>query len=215
MCSLPSLPLKGDRIRNPITPCSTAISPPIFLRLPQSSSVAMAASHPHLFKPSATDKNEICKLIMSHFLPNREVLQWRPVTGEDIPTPNTNKIVVFTSFFQHGFGLPICDFLCGLLDHYQIDLVHLNPNSIRQISIFVHLCEAYLGIPLTFSLFKNYFFLKYQLSAANWKVIGGVGLQTRPCAGFLDLPLKISLWGWRRTWLYSENHEPSFPSFIG
>jgi hypothetical protein len=41
----------------------------------------MASSHPHLFQS-----------------PIAEVLQWRPATGEDIPTPNTNKIVVFASF---------------------------------------------------------------------------------------------------------------------
>jgi hypothetical protein len=104
------------------------------------------------------------------------MLQWRPTAGEDIPTPNMNEIVVFSSFFQHGFGLPACDFLHGLLDHYQIELVHLNPNSILHITVFFHLCEAYLGIPPSFPLFKNYFFLKYQPSAANWKVVGGVGL---------------------------------------
>jgi hypothetical protein len=153
----------------------------------------MAASHPHLFQPFIADENEIWKLIASHFLPNREVLQWHPAADEDIPTPNTNEIVGFTSFFQHGFGLPAYDFLRGLLNHYQIELVHLNPNSILQISVFVHLCEAYLGIQPNFPLFKNYFFLKYQPSATNQKVIGGVGLQTHPRGSFLDLPLKNSL----------------------
>jgi hypothetical protein len=78
------------------------------------------------------------------------MLQWRPAIGEDLPTPNTNEIVVFSSFFQRGFGLPACDFFHRLLDHYQIELVHLNSNSILQIAIFVHLCEAFLGIPPNF-----------------------------------------------------------------
>jgi hypothetical protein len=86
------------------------------------------------------------------------VLQWRPAVGEDIPTPNTNEIVVFSSFFQRGFGLSVCDFFRGLIDHYQIELVHLNPNFVLQIVVFVHLCEAFLGIPPNFFLFKNYFF---------------------------------------------------------
>jgi hypothetical protein len=154
--------------------------------------VHITASHPHQFQLSVADENEICKLITSHLLPDHEVLQWRPTAAADIPTPNTNGILVFASF-QCGFGLPVHDFLCGLLDHYQIELVHLNPNSILHIIVFVHLCEAYLRIPPNFPLFKNYFFLKYQLSAANQKVIGGVDLQTRPRAGFLDLPLRKSL----------------------
>jgi hypothetical protein len=136
---------------------------------------------------------------------NGTVLQWHPTAGEDLPTPNTNKIVVFPSF-QSGFGLLGCNFFRRLLDHYQIELVHLNPNSILQIDIFVHLCEAFLAIPPNFPLFKNYFFLKYQPSTANRKVIGGIGLQTHPHAGFLDLPLKSSLWGWHRTSFYCKNH---------
>jgi hypothetical protein len=62
---------------------------------------------------------------------------------------------MFSSFFQHGFGLPAYDSLCELLDHYKIELVHLNPNSILQIVVFVHLCGAFLGIPPNFPLFKN------------------------------------------------------------
>jgi hypothetical protein len=84
--------------------------------------------------------------------------------------PIQMKIVVFSSF-QRGFGLLACNFFRGLLDHYQIKLVHRNPNSILQTAVFVHLYEAFLGISLNFSLFKIYFFLKYQSSSANRKVI--------------------------------------------
>jgi hypothetical protein len=159
----------------------------------------MAASYPHLFQMFIADGSEIRKLVANHILPHRVVLQWRPATGEDLPTSNKNEIVVFSSIFQRGFGLPACDFFRILLDHYQIELVHLNSNSILQIAVFVHLCEAFLGIPPNFPSFKNYFFLEYQLSASNHKVIKGVGLQTRPRTGFLDLPMKTSLWGWHRT----------------
>jgi hypothetical protein len=78
----------------------------------------------------------------------------------------------------------------------------------------MYLCEAFLAIPPNFPLFKSYFFLKYQPSADNRKVIGGVGLQTRPRSGFLDLPMKTSLKGWHKSWFYCKNHEPSLPSFI-
>jgi hypothetical protein len=127
--------------------------------------------------------------------------------------PIQMKIVVFSSF-QRGFGLLACNFFRGLLDHYQIKLVHRNPNSILQTAVFVHLYEAFLGISLNFSLFKIYFFLKYQSSSANRKVIWGMGLQTHPHAGFLDLPLKTSLRGWHMTWLYCENHEPCLPPCV-
>jgi hypothetical protein len=74
---------------------------------------------------------------------------------EDIPMPNTNEIIVSTTFFQHEFGLPACDFFRGLLHHYKIELIQLNPNSILHIVVFVHLCEAYLVVLPNFTLFKH------------------------------------------------------------
>jgi hypothetical protein len=124
----------------------------------------MAASRLEMFQKSTTYESEIWKLVRNHFLPDREVLRWRLANEEDIPTPNTNEIVVLSSFFQHGFGIPTCEFLYGLLHHYEIELVHLNPNPILQIIVFVHLCEAFLDEPPNFTLFKSYFLLKYQPS---------------------------------------------------
>jgi hypothetical protein len=115
----------------------------------------MAASHPHMFKQSIMDESEILKLVDNHFLSDRVVLQWWPAAREDIPTPNTKEVMVFSSFFQWGFGLLPCDFLRGLLQHYRIELIHLNPNSILKIAIFFHLYEAFHGIPPNFPLFKN------------------------------------------------------------
>jgi hypothetical protein len=94
---------------NLISPSIVTISPPFFSHLPllRSHSLStmprfsqtMAASHPHLFQASTTDESEICKLVANYFLPDRVVLQWHPATGEDTPTPNTNEIVVLSSFF--------------------------------------------------------------------------------------------------------------------
>jgi hypothetical protein len=162
---------------------------------------------------SVADESEIRKLIANHFLPYRVVLQWHLSAGEDLPTHNTNEIVVFSSSFQHGFGLLACDFFCGLLNHYQIELVHLNLNSVLEIAVFIHLCEAFLGVPPNFPLSKSYF-LKYQLSTANHKVIRCVGLQTYSRTSLLDLPMKTSLRGWHRTWFYCENHEPNLAHFV-
>jgi hypothetical protein len=125
--------------------------------------------------------------------------------------PSCNGVLPLGKIFLHPIQLRLwcslpssnadlasLNFLCRLLDHYQIELIHLNPNSILQIAIFVHLCETFLGISPKFPLFKNYFFLKYYPSATNRKVIGGVGLQTHPHTGFIDPPLKTSIQGWAR-----------------
>jgi hypothetical protein len=162
-----------------------------------------------MFQISTADESELLKLVKNRFLQDRAMLQWWPVKGEDIPTPNTKKIVMLTPFFQRGFGLPTCKFLCDLLHHNQIELVHLNPNSVLQIVIFVQLCESFLAIPPNFPLFKSYFFLKYQPSANNWKVVGGISIQTHPHNGFLDLLMKTSLKGWHSPGFIAKTMNPA------
>ena len=49
-------------------------------------------------------------------------------------------------FLIRGLALPASPFFCGLLDFNSLNLTHLNPNSVLQIVVFVHLCEAFLGI---------------------------------------------------------------------
>jgi hypothetical protein len=80
-----------------LCPLHDQLSPQYFTS--SSPSPTMAASHPHLFQQSVMDENKIHKLVKNHSLPDRAMLQWRPVAGEDIPTPNTKEIVVFSSFF--------------------------------------------------------------------------------------------------------------------
>jgi hypothetical protein len=62
----------------------------------------------------------------------------------------------------------------------KIKLVHFNPNSVLQVVVFIHLCEAYLAVLPNFALFKHYFFLKYQPSATKDQVMGSIGIQTLP-----------------------------------
>jgi hypothetical protein len=45
------------------------------------------------------DESEIRKLVDDHLLPSHAVLKRRSAKDEDIPSPNTNEIVVSNSFF--------------------------------------------------------------------------------------------------------------------
>jgi hypothetical protein len=100
-------------------------------------------------------------------LSDREVAGWRPTRGEAFPTPNSNELVVFTGFFLQGFGILVHPFLLGLLEYYEISLCNLGPNSILRVTVFIHFCEAYLGILPHFNLFRHFFCLKLR---------GGLGL---------------------------------------
>jgi hypothetical protein len=50
----------------------------------------------HPFQQSVADEIEIHKLAENHFLLDRTMLQWYPAAGENIPTPNTKDIMVFS-----------------------------------------------------------------------------------------------------------------------
>jgi hypothetical protein len=79
-------------------------------------------------------------------------VEWKAAEGEEFPTEDVKEQVIFVSYFEHGFNLPVRDFFCGLLYYDKLELVHLVPNSITVVSTFIHFCESYLGISPHFLL---------------------------------------------------------------
>jgi hypothetical protein len=79
--------------------------------------------------------------------PKTEV-EWRAAAMEDFPSEDVK---------ERGFNLPVGDFFRGLLYYCSLELVHLVPNSITIVSTFIHFCEAYLGIPPHFALWRHFF----------------------------------------------------------
>ena len=134
--------------------------------------------------------------------------------GAALPLLDAEDLVIFESFFSHGFGLPTSIFFCRVLEFYQIDLVNLNPNSILHLSIFSHFCEAFLGIPPHFGLFKYLFYLIVQNVRGEPKVIGGAGFQFEEGRKkfYLDYSLPTSNKGWHSQSFYYNNPAPSLPT---
>jgi hypothetical protein len=85
-------------------------------------------------------------------LPPKELCSWWICRGVTVPTEDTHEFVIYVPFLIYGLALAVSPFFRGLLDFYDLNLTHLNPNSILQVSIFIHLCEAYLGILPHFGL---------------------------------------------------------------
>lgn len=75
--------------------------------------------------------------------------------------------------------MPASDFFRGILSWFRLEHIHLNPNSILHLAIFVHLCEAFFGISPYFQLFWNFFRFKSQPSKDEIASIGGSGLLLR------------------------------------
>lgn len=110
--------------------------------------------------PSTVMEEDLEEMVRGQIFLERAFIQWWLAVGESFPTPNTNEIVIFEHYFYHGFALPTCRFFHGLLLWYGIKLIHLKPNSIFQITIFIHFYEAYLGLCLHFNFFHYLYVLK-------------------------------------------------------
>jgi len=108
------------------------------------------------------------------------VIQWRAGEGEDYPFKGTLETVVFRDFVKCGLALPVFEFFYALLQFWEIQLHHLTPQSILNLSIFTHFCEAFLGILPHFHLFQHFFALVPIPNAAKPTVVGGCELVLRP-----------------------------------
>ena len=98
--------------------------------------------HPHRFQTEA-ELNMV-----------RHLLGWSPresawgIRAGTVPLGDL-RIVEFVLFISHistGLGLPISSFFLLLLEDFGLQLQHLTPYSILLTSIFVHLCEMFMGV---------------------------------------------------------------------
>ena len=110
-----------------------------------------------------------------------------------------------------GVGIPAHPFLRKLLHYYGIICCHINPNNILNISLFINLSEAFIGIAPHFNLFRYFFCLKPFIRSGSPKVVGGVYLQLRDSMvkEYIQVPLNTSLKGWNAKWFYIQNAKPS------
>ena len=112
-------------------------------------------------------------------LPEKKIFGWRCCCGEELPSEDTDQIVVFKSFYEKDFTLPTGAFFCGLLHFYELEVTHLKPNSIAQIAIFIHLCEGYLGIAPHFKLWQVLYRLMGHPSNIRRNDVGGAAFSLR------------------------------------
>jgi hypothetical protein len=99
------------------------------------------------WKKSETKTEDLLALVNSGFLREKEMDMWRTAAGDPYPMEkNPDGVPMFARFVERGLALPASDFFKGLLKYYGIEYLNLNPNGIFHISVFVHFCEAFVGI---------------------------------------------------------------------
>jgi hypothetical protein len=167
-----------------------------------------------VWETSMVTEEQIQSLVDRGLLRPKLQMAWRPAVGEAFPTEGTSETVVFIAHIEHGLGVPAGDFLCGLLQFYRIELVHLVPNSITIIATFIHLCEAYLGIAPHFHLWHHFFELK---KTEKGVVVGNVSftLCENMKSEYINLALPDNTTGWKQGWFYLDNLAPALRSRTG
>ncbi|KAK1645215.1 hypothetical protein QYE76_063020 [Lolium multiflorum] len=126
---------------------------------------------------------------------------------ESYPKPPINYRVSFVDHLIRGLSPPIHEFLRGLLFVYGLQLHHLTPNSLLHISIFITLCECFLGVQPNWALWKRIFCIRRNSHHNVAYNIGGVVICVRSEVDYFDVKFPDSVQGWRKKWLYI--HEES------
>ncbi|KAK1680226.1 hypothetical protein QYE76_041074 [Lolium multiflorum] len=129
---------------------------------------------------------------------------------ESYPSPPMEYRVSFVDHLIRGLSPPIHEFLRGLLFVYGLQLHQLTPNSILHVSIFITLCECFLGVQPNWALWKRIFCLRRNGSHGVAYNIGGVVICVRSDVDYFDVKFPDSVQGWRKKWLYV--HEESSDS---
>lgn len=86
-----------------------------------------------------------------------------------------------------------------VLEYFEVELVELVPNSITILSVFVYLCEAYLGIASDLDIFRYYYRMGKHRSIA---VSCGFQLHDGMSREYILMFTRSSWPGWRKEWFY-------------
>jgi hypothetical protein len=143
------------------------------------------------WKKSKVKTEDLLALLNSGFI-REEVDMWRAAAGDPYPMEKAeDEIPMFAQFVERGLALPASDFFKGLLGYYGVEYLNLNRNDIFHAAVFVHFCEAFLGIKPHWILFRKFFRVKPQPSATNPRVVGGAVIQLREDAAEQYLAYKL------------------------
>src|SRR3954465_15851688 len=67
---------------------------------------------------------------------------------------------LFVSSITAGLVPPFSEFFLSVLCHYNLQALHLHPNSILLLAICAYYCEAHVGVQPSVALLRHYFYLR-------------------------------------------------------
>jgi hypothetical protein len=127
----------------------------------------------------------------------------------------------FHPFHERGFGMPVCRFMRALPHYYGVELHNFNPNSIAQATIFVAVCEGFLGIDPHWDMWTHLFSAEFFAASTDVKKVrmavraGSCTLQLRSgrASQYIPASLVSSNKGWQNRWFYLWNDDGMLPPF--
>jgi hypothetical protein len=123
--------------------------------------------------------------------------------------------VLFVSYLFCGLALPISPFFLLLLEELGLQLQHLTPHSILQAPIFVHLCEMFVRVAPSTSLFRHLFVLVKSGKAKDHLEVYYFQTRSDPVVAYIP-SLGGARWeNWRDDWVIASaeaNNRLALPS---
>jgi hypothetical protein len=142
--------------------------------------------------------------------------EWLALGSDADPTPPLGYVVSFTPFHERGFGMLACRFMRALPHYYGVELHNFNPNSIAQATIFMVVCEGFLGIDPHWDLWTHLFVASTDVKKVRMAVrASGCTLQLRSgrAQQYIPASLVSSNKGWQNRWFYLRNDDGMLPPF--
>ena len=103
-----------------------------------------------------------------------DAIGWRvPLRTKVVPRPEENEVVSFAHFHSFGFGVLAYPLLWWLLYYYRLYLHDLTLEGILHLSVFIMLCEGFLGVPAHYELWWSLFWVVH--SAPGGSIFLGWG----------------------------------------
>ena len=145
---------------------------------------------------------------------------WRSDPGKTIPNPRAGERVHFGTQLDRGLSFPPLEFFSEVIDHYGVQLHHLPPNSLLEMSAYASLCEGFLGIRPSLTLFRYYFHVRRNsITAGVPYITGTISFSLRRERAYPKILASDSVKQWPATFFYhrdipSPGKATALPAFV-
>ena len=113
----------------------------------------------------------------------------------------TTEVPIFIDALWAGLIPPFSAFLNAVLEHYQIHMLHLDPQSVTLLAVFAFACEAMVGIAPSVALLRHFFSLHLMDPRQSSGCVSFQAVAATAGAG-IDFELPPSTREFRTRWVF-------------